>query len=735
MQNKEEGPKSRTLSSALELGLLPGVASRNTIDPNSRQGLDLILAELIINSTSDFMWCVNCKDFGLLTFNKSLSDYFLHERGIKIAVGMRPEDLFPPGKYVETWHGIYKKALAQGEFSEDYSVYSGTRYLQLSVNLIREKGEVVGISVFGKDDTKRKLIQDALRDNEEKFRIAFMTGTDAFYIGTLDDGRIVEVNTIFEDIFGYPRDEAIGKTSLELGLYANPSDRAKAIGLLKESGFVKDLEMSGRKKDGSLITVSLSMQIMVLKGIKHSLGVIRDITALKETEKALREAGNKYREIVEDAIEGIYRTTLDGHTLSANQALARMLGYDSVQEVLTSIVDWGTQVWFDPAERQSFLTLLRERKAIRGYECLFKKKNGDVIWVSLNSRMIFGEDGTALFAEGFAQEISDRKRAEDAGERIRASFEKGAVAQALTSLDGKFLRVNEALAKLLKYPAEKLEGMTFNEITHPEDRGASLNILKDLGKSGGTFRFEKRYITSKSEIVWVDINVALVRDSSGQPQYFVGTFVDITQRKHAEAERQRSEDQLKLTLESITSALSMAIEVRDPYTSGHQRRVADLACKIWEKLRLPKEAIEGLRIAALLHDLGKLRIPTDILSKPTKLSLAEVALIREHALAGWEILRFVEFPWPVATIVKQHHERLDGTGYPDGLKGVEILMESQVLAVSDVVEAMASHRPYRSSLGLDAALEEIKKGSGIYYSSEVVEAVIALFHQDGYMLP
>jgi putative nucleotidyltransferase with HDIG domain len=188
-------------------------------------------------------------------------------------------------------------------------------------------------------------------------------------------------------------------------------------------------------------------------------------------------------------------------------------------------------------------------------------------------------------------------------------------------------------------------------------------------------------------------------------------------------------------LESTTLALSMALDMRDPYTGGHQRRVTILACAIWDRMGLPREARDGLRIAGLLHDLGKIKVPADILTKPTRLSAAEFDLIKEHSVAAWEVLRVLDFPWPVADIVRQHHERLDGSGYPDHLKGDAILPEARVLGVADVVEAMASHRPYRAALGIDAALAEIRRGRGIVYSPEVADACMTVFREDGFVLP
>lgn len=183
---------------------------------------------------------------------------------------------------------------------------------------------------------------------------------------------------------------------------------------------------------------------------------------------------------------------------------------------------------------------------------------------------------------------------------------------------------------------------------------------------------------------------------------------------------------LSRALNQTVQALAAAAEVRDPYTAGHQKRVTELAVAIAEKLGLSSERIDGLQVAGLMHDIGKLAIPSELLSKPSRLTDTERALIQEHPKVAHEILRAVEFPWPVAAIVLQHHERLDGSGYPLGLRGDGILLESRILAVADVVEAMASHRPYRPALGVQAALEEIRAGRGTRYDAQAVDACIAV---------
>jgi putative nucleotidyltransferase with HDIG domain/PAS domain S-box-containing protein len=198
------------------------------------------------------------------------------------------------------------------------------------------------------------------------------------------------------------------------------------------------------------------------------------------------------------------------------------------------------------------------------------------------------------------------------------------------------------------------------------------------------------------------------------------TFRDITERKQADAALRRA-------FGGAVKALANAVEVRDPYTSGHQLRVAVLACAIAREMGLPEERIEVLRIAGGLHDIGKIRIPAEILSKPTRLSNYEFDLIKTHPTIGFDIIKTVDFPGQVDEIVVQHHERMDGSGYPKGLQGDEVLLESRILAVADVVEAMVSHRPYRPGLGLEKALEEITTNKGVRYDSEAVEACVNLF--------
>jgi putative nucleotidyltransferase with HDIG domain len=207
----------------------------------------------------------------------------------------------------------------------------------------------------------------------------------------------------------------------------------------------------------------------------------------------------------------------------------------------------------------------------------------------------------------------------------------------------------------------------------------------------------------------------------------------ITKRK-AEEEREAAYRALDKALADSIAAMSKIVEIRDPYTAGHQTRVADLSVAIARELKLPEEHVKYIRIAALIHDIGKIYIPSDILSKPGKLRDMEWQLIKIHAQGSYDILKTIEFPWPIARIAWQHHERLDGSGYPNGLNGDNILLEAKILAVADVVEAMSSYRPYRPALGIEKALGEISHNRGVLYDPDIVDVCLKLFSDNSFKL-
>lgn len=216
---------------------------------------------------------------------------------------------------------------------------------------------------------------------------------------------------------------------------------------------------------------------------------------------------------------------------------------------------------------------------------------------------------------------------------------------------------------------------------------------------------------------------------------YLASLRDITNRKRMQQRLQRSLDNLKEVMDGTIRAMALAVEMRDPYTSGHQHRVAQLAQAIAEEISLPADTIEGVYMAASIHDIGKISLPAEILSKPRKLTEIERKMIQAHSKVGYDILNGIDFSWPIAQIVLQHHERMDGSGYPHGLGGKEVLIEARIVGVADVVETMASHRPYRPAMGLDRALEEVFKNKGRLYDEKVVNACLILFNEKGFEFP
>lgn len=233
----------------------------------------------------------------------------------------------------------------------------------------------------------------------------------------------------------------------------------------------------------------------------------------------------------------------------------------------------------------------------------------------------------------------------------------------------------------------------------------------------------------ESEVLYADgskhnviFHKATYLDVDGNIAGLVGVISDITERVQAENALKESSRKIFKVFEQIVDAMAMITETRDLYTAGHQKKVAEIAVAIAQEMGLTEDSVEAVKVAGLLHDIGKIVVPAEILSKPSALTVNEFAIVKEHCEVGYNILKRIDFPWPVAEIVYQHHERLDGSGYPRGLQGNDILLEAQIITVADVAEAMMSHRPYRPSLGLAQAIREININKGVFYNADVVKA-------------
>ena len=301
---------------------------------------------------------------------------------------------------------------------------------------------------------------------------------------------------------------------------------------------------------------------------------------------------------------------------------------------------------------------------------------------------------------------------------------------------GNFTFFNDSLCRNLGYSKEELMGMNNRQYTDKEYSKKLFQAFNKVYNTGEpTEGFDWQIIRKDGTKRYIESSVSLQKDSSGKPAGFRGIARDVTERKQAEEKLLLTLESLRKAFGTIIKVMVSAVEMRDPYTSGHQIRSADLARAIATEMGLPQDKINGIRLAGSIHDIGKLSIPAEILSKPSKLTNIEFSLIKEHSRVGYEMLKDVESPWPLAQIVYQHHERIDGSGYPKNLKGDEIIIEASIMAVADVVEAMASHRPYRPALGIKAALEEIKKNKGILYDEAVADTCLRLFLEKNYQIP
>lgn len=252
------------------------------------------------------------------------------------------------------------------------------------------------------------------------------------------------------------------------------------------------------------------------------------------------------------------------------------------------------------------------------------------------------------------------------------------------------------------------------------------------GDPSRTRMLELELVRKDGSIIWIECRVSSLRAPDGRMVGVLGAICDITNRKRAKEKLEQSYRKLQETLEGIINTLALTVEIRDPYTAGHQLRVTQLANAIAMELDLSEEQIRGIHMASLIHDVGKINVPAEILSKPSKLTENEFNLLKSHSQTGYDILKNVDFPWPIAKIVLQHHERMDGSGYPQGLKGEEILLAARIIGVADVVEAMVSHRPYRPAMGIEKALKEISLNRGVLYDSQVVDTCLKLFTEKGF---
>ncbi|MDP3088101.1 MAG: PAS domain S-box protein [Methylotenera sp.] len=359
-------------------------------------------------------------------------------------------------------------------------------------------------------------------------------------------------------------------------------------------------------------------------------------------------------------------------------------------------------------------------------------------WVETNKWPLFDVTGKVTGLFGISRDITEHKRME---EELKASAEqfRGLVEQAIAGIyiiqDGVFVYSNHRFAEIFGF-ASSVEIIGLNPMLIVDERDRSL-VSENIRIRAVDEENDINYTFSalRKDGSKIDVGVHGAQASYRGRPAVIGLLQDISEKKRDEDKIQHYIAQLQDAFMNTVEVAMNLSEMRDPYTAGHERRVAEIAVAISAELGFDLHRQQGIRVAGYLHDIGKITIPAEILSKPGKLSAIEYSLIKGHAQASYDALKGVDFPWPVAQVALQHHERIDGTGYPQGLKGEGIIIEARILAVADVVEAMSSHRPYRAGLGIEAAMAEIVRGRGTIFDAAVVDACVRLFKDKGCVLP
>lgn len=467
------------------------------------------------------------------------------------------------------------------------------------------------------------------------------------------------------------------------------------------------------------------------------------------TENMLKSE-ERYRRLVETMNDGLIVVDDRFCLTYANKRFCEILGYkfkDIVGQAIISFMDDSANV--------SFMKDVREKAGAvhESYEIVWERADG-ATRTTLVTPQAVKEKNTTNYCFAVITDITDRKKSEEAlkQQKYEADIrvkELDCLFAISSLIDKPDININEVfertikvIPKALQYPDVSCVRISLDNCglsltgcngevfcSHHAEQPTEWQISHAIYASGK--RIGRLYIWYRQQRPESERGPFLKEEVS-----LVNAVAEllggIIERVHAEDELKTSVDKLQTTMEGIIQAMAMTSEMRDPYTAGHQRRVSKLACAIAMKMDLPMQMVDGIRLASIIHDLGKIYVPAEILSKPGVISDIEFSIIKTHAQVGHDILRKIEFPWPLSKIIHQHHERMDGSGYPLGLAGDAIMLESRIIGVADTVEAMASHRPYRPSLGIERALNEVNSNAGTLYDAEIVKVCTDLFNIDGF---
>ncbi len=482
----------------------------------------------------------------------------------------------------------------------------------------------------------------------------------------------------------------------------------------------------------------------IMRRIKNALNQKYLKNELRNSREKLSMMERRYEYLVQNSPDFIYTLDDKGNFTYINDFSKNILGMDRNQLLRKH---YTSVVYPDDVEKANYV--FNERRAgsrdskvtklrLKKQQADGRGNSGKYVVVELKAKGIYdksnkNKDKVFIGTQGIAKDISAYLQLEESLKIQKICFRQlfNNSHEAIVILDNQdnIIDANMSFEKMFNYSIGELKSKNIHNLIVPEDLLAESQSISSLAVSNGFFETESTRTCRDGNPVNVLISAyPVIYNNKSIAVYHVYKEADADNPRDQKIEKTLKK--LRKAMSGIINAMVSTIEVRDPYTAGHQQRVADLARAIAKEMGLTANEIDGIRMAGTLHDLGKVNIPAEILSKPGRLSKIEFSLIKMHPRVAYDILKEIDFPWPIADMVHQHHERLDGSGYPQGLKGNEILLSGKILTVADVVEAIASHRPYRPALGIKTALDEIYVKRGIYYEPSVVDACVKLFEEN-----
>ena len=481
-----------------------------------------------------------------------------------------------------------------------------------------------------------------------------------------------------------------------------------------------------------------------------------EITVRKRVNQALDNALGFFRTAMKNASDVITLLDDKGTVVYQSSSIERILGQVPEQLQGTSFRDL-----IHPDDMQQATYLLESVREYGGktVTCQLRAKHNDGSWRAMEATaqnllldpLIGGivvncHDITKIMKIKGELEESESKYRKIQGQLEQSESKYRLLAQSLPGLtwtmdtNFRYTYLNPSVSSLLGYSVEEATALSMEEATSPTSLQAVLRVMGEAAAKGGigangepsSVALELEITRKDGSTVWVDNRISCLRDPEGRLTGYLGFSRDITESRGAGRKLEQCLKKLDRTLDGAIQAIAQTVECRNTYAADHQRRVAQLASAIAKEMGFSPDQVRVVRAAALLHDIGMLAVPQEILNKPGKLYVSEFNLVKTHCQTGYDILKHVEFPWPIADIVIQHHERMNGSGYPSGIKEGEIILEARILGVADVVEAMNSYRSYRAPLGVDKALRQISRKRGVLYDPTVVDACVRLFTEKGF---